>query len=654
MRVAISIVALLVLVRPVAADDPRSKASFALELEADGVPAWHVDAVERTLAADLVGDRLRAPPPEDEPAELVLRGQLSRGELRYQVELPGRAPFSGVIELAGLDRPGLERAVRDALHDVLDLRDAPPAVHRPARLGVPGVGGALIGLAVVAGFLLIPFLLLRPPARALAGLRSARRTAFALLLIAVAAVGIAVAGNRVADWAWVILVGGGLAWGAFAVVTLPHLFPPVPGFERVDHDALFPVLRGWSALAVQRIGLLLLFYAPFGLALAGAAVVLDLSALVAIGVIAPLWGLAIRHWIHTWVDLLAHRLDGRVVDGEPTATNPWHAVTRGYLRGYLRRAAWDADLRLVDDVLFLPGKANDVLVYGGGCAPPRIVIGRAWLELALAPYGRPHDYAAPRVSTLEWNEWNAGLVVPSEIGALIATREQRHPREPEPFDETEHEPFGEPPTLAGYIEPDALDKRAAHRPEEDPLWLDWDPGDEPDGTDPSDKDFLFGLLVDQLGRIQRHEDRAATFALAAGQGRLGQVIARGRRLLARRSAVIADIHAMLSSSKNHRIQALAWRATGRDEILTARAYPPELERRAAELLPTLDAAAAPFYQAGAPSRRAIWLGRAALAGLVLAGLSAFTAAALDAIDYRDTYAERTAMPPEETTDGETE
>jgi hypothetical protein len=501
---------------------------------------------------------------------------------------------------------------------------------------------------------LIPFLVLRPPAGALRGLRSARRTAFALALIAVAAIGIVAAGSRVPEWSWAILIGSGLAWGAFAVVTLPHLFPPLPGLEQIDHDALFPVLRAWTALAVQRIGLLLLFYTPFGLALAGAAVLLDLSPLVALGVIAPLWGLAVRHWIHTWVDLLAHRLDATVVDGEPTAANPWHPVTRGYLRGYLRRAAWDADLRLVDDILLLPGKTDDVLLYGGGCTPPRIVIGRAWLELALAPYGRPHDYAAPRVSTLEWNEWNAGLVVPTEVGALIATREQRQPREPEPFDETEHEPFGEPPTLAGYVEPDALDKRDAHHPEEDPLWLDWDPGDEPDGTDPSDKDFLFALLVDQLGRIQRHEDRAATLVLAAGDGRLGRVIARGRRLLARRAAVIADIHALLADSKHHRIQALAWRATGRDDILTARAYPPELERRAAELLPTLDAGAVPFYRAGAPSRRAIWIGRAALAGLVLAGLTAFTVAALDAIDYRDTYAERTALPPEETDDGETE
>ena len=653
MRVVVSIVTLLVLARPAAADELTSKATFAVELEADGVPAWHVEAVARTLTADLVGERLLAPP-EGTPAELVLRGELSPGELRYRIELPDRAPFPGVIALAGLDRAGLERAARGALHEVLDLRDAPPAVHRPARLGAPGVGGALIGLAAVACFLLIPFLVLRPPAGALVRLRSARRTALALALIAVAAVGLAAGRDRVPDASWAILIGGGLAWGAFAVVSLPHLLPPVPGLERVDHDALFPVLRGWAGLVVQRIGLFLLFYAPFGLALAGAAILLDLSTLVAIGVIAPLWGLAVRHWIHSWVDLLAHRLDARVVDGDPTAANPWHAVTRGYLRGYLRRAAWDADLRLVDDVLFLPGKADEILLYGGGCTPPRVVVARAWLELALAPYGRPHDYAAPRVSTLEWNEWNAGLVVPTEVGTLIATREQRQPREPEPFDETEHEPFGEPPTLAGYVEPDALDRRGAHRPEEDPLWLDWDPGDEPDGTDPSDKDFLFGLLVDQLGRIQRHEDRAATLALAAGEGRLGRWIARGRRVLARRAAVIADIHAMLSASKNHRIQALAWRATGRDDILTARAYPPELERRAAELLPTLDVGAAPFYRAGAPSRRAIWIGRAALAGVVLAGLTAFTVAALDALDYRDTYAQRTALPPEETNDGETE
>jgi hypothetical protein len=35
--------------------------------------------------------------------------------------------------------------------------------------------------------------------------------------------------------------------------------------------------------------------------------------------------------------------------------------------------------------------------------------------------GRPHDYAAPRVSTLHWTQWNARLVMATEPGAAVAT-----------------------------------------------------------------------------------------------------------------------------------------------------------------------------------------------------------------------------------------
>ena len=639
MRVVVPIVALLVLARPAAADEAPTTATVAVELTADGVPGWHVDAVERTLAGDVLDERLLAP--GEGSAELVLAGALSATELRYRIELPERPPVAGTIALPGLGRDGLARAAREALHDALDRRDAPAVAHGAARLPAPAPLGAVVALGAVALFVVAPFAIRRA--------RPRRRTLIVLGAIAVTAVGLAGFADRVPEATWAILIAGGLAWGAFAVATLPVLFPPLPGLERVEHEDLFRVLRAWVGAVGPRLLLLALFYAPFMLALAGVCVLLDVPALAAVGVIAPLWALTVRHALHTWVDLAARRLDAALVEGPASAENPWHVASIGYLRGYLRRAGWTGDRHLLDDVLLLPGAAEEVVLYGGGLTRPRIVICRAWLELALAPYGRPHDYAAPRVSTLEWNEWNAGLVVPTEVGALVATREQRQPREPEPFEEQEHEPFGEPPTLAGYVEPDQLDRRGAHRPEEDPLWLDWDPGDEPDGTDPSDKDFLFGLLVEQLGRIQRHEDRTATLALALRGGRLDRLTARVRRLLGRRTAILDDIHAALNVARHHRVQYLAWRHRP-DIELTARAYPPELERRAAELLPELPAGAAPYYRARAPGRRERIVRRAVLATALVAGLALFTAAALDAIDYHPTYQDR--IQPQEEDDGE--
>src|SRR5205823_1952314 len=183
--------------------------------------------------------------------------------------------------------------------------------------------------------------------------------------------------------------------------------------------------------------------------------------------------------------------------------------------GYLRRAGLPVDDELLARVRLLPSTTATIVVYGGGLTPSRIAIPRGMLELALAPAGRPHDYAAPRVSTLHWTQWNAGLVVPTESDAVIATREQRQPREVTVEGEHDRQMLGEPPTLAGTIEPSDLDDRPAYRPREDRIWLDWDPGEDYDGTDPGDRDFLFGAIVHALGEIQRHADRLATFALLA-------------------------------------------------------------------------------------------------------------------------------------------
>ena len=220
-------------------------------------------------------------------------------------------------------------------------------------------------------------------------------------------------------------------------------------------------------------------------------------------------------------------LDDRLADATVDAT-AWHAATREYVVGYLRRAGLPVDAELLARVRFVPGTGDSVVVYGGGLTASRIVIPSAMLELALAPAGRPHDYAAPRVSTLHWAEWNAGLVVATDPGAVVATAEQRQPRTTTADDgEHERQLFGEPPTLAGTIEPSDLDARRTYRPHEDRIWLDWDPGDEYDGTDPGDLDFLFGAVVE--GARRDPAPRRPTRDVHAARAALQSSHARARR-----------------------------------------------------------------------------------------------------------------------------
>jgi hypothetical protein len=669
-------------------------ATFAIELEAaDGVPAWQAEAIARTLALHLAGDRLRPAKRAissidraacgerdracvlaayaDGGIDIAIRGRLGDERLDHELWLswPDATPpvRRGVIDLRGLDRARLVDAVRAALHPVLrpggafDMHGAQARVSRPAELAGPAISGlalvALVAALIQLTSLALGLLLLGPRG---AGALARSRTLLGAVLAAVGFAALAIV-DPGPGAGWAVFLAGGVAWGVFAAVTLPILCPPLRGLARVEHGELARVLGAWLALACWRAAHVALFYAPFGAAVWWACLQLDLPALVGLGVVAPVAGLWARQWLRSLVEVLSLRLDRDLVDGDDAGA--WDAAVRSYYSGYVRRAGRPADDRALAGVRFLPGRGDAVALYGGGSTHTRLVIGRELLELALAPCGRPHDYALPRVSKLHWTEWNAGLVVPTRRDMPIATREERQPTQTTVEGEIEHAPLGEPRTLAGIVEPAVLDRRVAHRPWEDPTWLDWEPGDEHDGTDAGDKDFLFGVLVRELGRALRHEDRLSTLAAAwrrwPGARLRRAVLGLGRS----RSAAVADAHAALNLGRHHLIQYLAYRLWRRDDLLTARAFAPELERRSIDIAravadPGGRAGTARDRQAPALRRRLAWMAalalpardgmpapsrwrrRAALAAAALIAAAALALAALRAIDYHPTYLER--------------
>jgi hypothetical protein len=148
--------------------------------------------------------------------------------------------------------------------------------------------------------------------------------------------------------------------------------------------------------------------------------------------------------------------------------------------------------------------------------------------------------------------------------------------------EIELAPLGQPPTLAGFVEPSALDARRDHRPHEDPTWLEWDPTEEHDGTDPNDLDFLFGLLVREVGVVERRQSISSTYVLALSMlpwPRWARALAAiHRRWWQRPSTALADAYTALHSAGHHLLQYFGWLAGLGDDLLTQRAYPPELAR----------------------------------------------------------------------------
>ena len=398
----------------------------------------------------------------------------------------------------------------------------------------------------------------------------------------------------------VVYLVAGILWGWFAIVTAATWFPPLRGLGRIPHTQVFDLLATWAWVVLGRVFGWAASHVPPIVVGSVVASALGVSIRSIVIFVVPGTGLLVRAW---WFIVVSEST--RILDAQLNAASGtlWEPALCGYLRGYIKRNGWVGGERLLESVRFVAvdkptalGEFNAVVAYGGGSMGTRVAVDIDLLEFALAPYGRPHDYHAPREDTLFWSGWNAGLVIPTATPQVKAMRTAlSHHNEP---GEIEFVHLGQPPTLAGFVEPSALDSRHNHRPVEDPTWLDWDPGNDFDGTDPGDHDLLFGVLVHRLGRIDRGEVRTPTVAAALGvYSRKWPAVLKWAAAIFRWPGQFAFSHANrrlgdamceLHFAKHHWVQYLSWRRWGEDDLLSARAFSPELARHSDQILGALD------------------------------------------------------------------
>ena len=229
----------------------------------------------------------------------------------------------------------------------------------------------------------------------------------ALAFVAVAPGAIA---GVVATWSAFVAGLGGLAWGAFGVHLARSAFPPLDGLERVPHGDLVRILKTWCLAAAERLVVLAIGYGGLLLLLLWLGDELAVSTIWTGLVIAPAGLWLAQLWIGAWVECIAARLDRRMVEGAPSAENPWSSEVADYLMGYVRRTGWDLDPALLRPVVFLPGKRvrGDIVVYGGGATHVRIVIDRELLVMAMGPLIEGKSDEKP----VEWPDWTLAQVRP--------------------------------------------------------------------------------------------------------------------------------------------------------------------------------------------------------------------------------------------------
>ena len=499
---------------------------------------------------------------------------------------------------------------------------------------------------------------------------------------------------RAESWVWLSELFGGVAWAWLLITALPSLVPSLRGFNRVGHRDVVRLVQAWFAVVAERIIIRGILYSPFIAILVAATWSMDLSNRLALLVVTPFWLLLARFWFLVIIEALALILDTEWVSGRATRANVWHDRIAEYIQVFARRTGYSLPPGLFDNVLFLPGQRRGIHSYGGGLAKTRIVVGTGLLEFAM----RGPLEEAENEHVFSWADWQAGQIqpVPDDdpiqrapgLGADLRAQVERFAGQAKSaFDSLSEkrkrrrvdvrargvkQGIGQIATLLGQVMPssDALLPLVADTPRDMAVIRELlaehydfallDPNSEYDDGDPTDRDFLFGPLLVEIGRIGRREDRLLTLGSAISTMKsvpgkwYRSVEIFYKRWLSRYSAMLADAYAALNHGRHHLVQYLYCFSERDQSLLSVRAPRADLKAISRYITDAVSEQPPRTEEMGATLHaRLIWLSYfsrkqlreqrayvvrnilyALFAGVAVGG---FLAATLRAIDYHPAY-----------------
>lgn len=591
--------------------------------------------------------------------DLIVLGDLvPPGRLHYGVyeTWTGTRAFDGSLLVSGITTPILEREIDAIVRRIvqrgglLDQRPIPthedevasPPAYRDVSSSSWRFGGSLAPALVAAtlAFFAAPILL----ALLLVGSHPlARRVTpsswkwSALLAVSISAFWIVAAlvdldkalghltprAAAIVGLSWP--VAAGMLWGGFGLTIAVWVFAPIHGLERIRHDGVWPLLRSWTLLASLRATAFAVVYLPVLELTRRACVDAAVPMQVTWGLAIPAAGLIVHFWILSLVDNLSVYLDAKLVLGPPTPQNAWHPTLTRYFRGYILRGVIAVDEKVLARTLFLPGTNAGVVSYGGGFAPPRIVVGET---VIIASIGELPDEEEVPDRAVNPEDFAAGVFAPSmgeENAAAEARADAWRRRLAHAPRRRGYKPrlLGQNATLLGWVLPQPIAEGI-------PLISDTEQDfgvvkrllsehyaafqgmsdDEVDDTDPTQKDFLFGALLRELGVAARRDSILGTLRLTldvatSGKGIFTRVLrfplTLSEALLGAPATRVADAYAALNGAFHHLVQYLCFVQGVGEDLLTARANAPRMIETSRQMLAELDqrASAAPAPNEGA-------------------------------------------------------
>ena len=193
---------------------------------------------------------------------------------------------------------------------------------------------------------------------------------------------------------WALPVPAGLLWGFLIIQVARFLFPTLSGFEQLPPSGVFTTLRSWALVSTVRGTVVTLFLLPGIIILWLFVRSYNIPFQGGFNPIIPFLGLLYWLVLGLFLDALSFYFDREAVSDVVSEDNPWNRVVHLWLEKWSINQTNPPDLSLMKQVVFLPGRLSDLIVYGGGFTQPRIVIHEQVLKLAFKDFTNSNRHLA--------------------------------------------------------------------------------------------------------------------------------------------------------------------------------------------------------------------------------------------------------------------
>ena len=409
---------------------------------------------------------------------------------------------------------------------------------------------------------------------------------------------------------------GGFAWGYLLLVIGRFILGTFHGVETIWHWNLFQLIHSWLEVLFAKLFLILAALSPsLGLSLF-LVHQLELAMQPVWFLIFPVLALtqmAIYVSLSTFFALI---LDRKKVTGKVSQNDVWDDEIRRYFMGYYQRLGLDIPLSILEPIRFLPGSSLDIRTYGGVFVRPRVVIPFKLLDFAI---GEPEIATQDKLdrAPMAANE-PLGLVLPRKMNTAFNGKASERQidkliKRSKFYITPKHsmlylQNYTQPPMEAsagvwGHIRPqrsagdsvpliaDSLqdlkiveELLTEHHVNFAKLQFE----EEYDDTDPTDLDFLFGILLREIGRVHRREHYFLSwwFLLQEWRFSFNKHVAKVYDFLttfyknhfSKHPAFIADAYVVLHHGRHHLAQYMYYWISGETDFLTQRGNRQQLLR----------------------------------------------------------------------------